>query len=64
MRRYYDDDWMADFDDEDYTLLGNRFVHALRTREARRDYGAHDDGDWQHRPRKRVRPEPHRERLI
>lgn len=55
------EDWMES--DDDYSLLGNRFARALKTREKRRHADEYRDRDWNHRPRKRIRPEPYRDRF-
>lgn len=60
----YKEDWADYVDDEELSLLGSRFSRALRSHDKRRDYGAYRDDDWNHRSRKRIRPEPYRERFI
>jgi hypothetical protein len=57
------EDW-TDLTDDDYSLLGSRFARALKTQEKRRELGTYRESDWNHRPRKRIRPEPYRDRFI
>ena len=58
------EDWTDSVDDEEFSLLGSRFVRALKTQEKRKSLSAYRDDDWNHRPRKRIRPEPYRDRFI
>lgn len=56
------DHWMENIDDEDFTLLGSRIARAAERHRKRQVADECRDADWNHRPRKRQRPEPHRER--
>jgi len=58
------EDWTDYADDEDYSILGSRFARALKTQEKRKELGTYRESDWNHRQRKRIRPEPYRDRFI
>lgn len=63
MSKRHFENWMDGIDDDDINLLGSRFARALERHDRRHVDREQQDREWYDKPRKRVRPEPHRERF-
>ena len=62
MEKIHFNNWMADIDSDEFTLLESRLARVVKRHNKLHEYRGHRDQDGNNRPRKRNRPQTYRER--